>query len=75
MRRGVSDWLIDQGASWSQLMHWVGWRDVRSARKYVDSKESLPSIFMDNNQRLSVEQSNRDKGHGQPSKIGHDENR
>ena len=75
MRRGVSDWLIDQGASWSQLMHWVGWRDVRSARKYVDSKESLPSIFMDNNQRLSVEQSNKGKGEGQPSKIGHDENR
>ena len=50
MRRGIANWVMNNGASWSELMDWVGWKDVRSARKYVNSKKSLPTLLMARNQ-------------------------
>ena len=60
MRRGVANWLTDSGTSMKELMDWIGWRDERTAMRYQDGKESLPSQIIAKNLReqriLSVEQ-------------------
>jgi integrase len=55
LRRGIANWVIDSGASLNELMDWVGWSDLRSAKRYVDEKGSLPNRLMarKNNANLS----------------------
>jgi site-specific recombinase XerD len=47
LRRGIANWVVDSGASLNELMDWVGWSDLRSAKRYVDEKGSLPNRLMD----------------------------
>ena len=47
LRRGIANWAVDSGASLNELMDWVGWSDLRSAKRYVDEKGSLPNRLMD----------------------------
>lgn len=47
LRRGIANWVIDSGASLNELMDWVGWSDLRSAKRYVDEKGSLPNRLLD----------------------------
>jgi hypothetical protein len=47
MRRGVANWIIDSGASVAELKEWIGWRDTRTAMRYLDGKSSLPSKIIE----------------------------
>ncbi|WP_221795339.1 site-specific integrase [Oceanobacter mangrovi] len=47
MRRGVANWIIDSGASVAELTEWIGWRDTRTAMRYLDGKSSLPSKIIE----------------------------
>ena len=47
MRRGIANWIIDSGASVAELKEWIGWRDTRTAMRYLDGKSSLPSKIIE----------------------------
>lgn len=47
MRRGIANWIIDSGASITELTEWIGWRDTRTAMRYLDGKSSLPSKIIE----------------------------
>lgn len=47
MRRGVANWVIDSGASVVELKEWIGWKDTRSAMRYLDGKNSLPNRLIE----------------------------
>ena len=47
MRRGVANWIIDSGASVAELKEWIGWRDTRTAMRYLDGTSSLPSKIIE----------------------------
>ncbi|MFL0808074.1 MAG: site-specific integrase [Oceanobacter sp.] len=47
MRRGIANWIMDSGASVAELTEWIGWRDTRTAMRYLDGKSSLPSKIIE----------------------------
>lgn len=46
LRRGLANWIKGQGGTLKDAMEWVRWKDVRSAQRYEDTVESLPSALM-----------------------------
>lgn len=42
LRRGLDNWMTENGATLRETMEWVGWTDERSAIRYQDAKDSLP---------------------------------
>jgi len=47
MRRGLANWMLDEGGKMKDLMDWIGWNDTRSALRYVDARESAPTSLME----------------------------
>lgn len=47
MRRGLANWMLDEGGRLKDLMDWIGWNDTRSALRYVDARESAPTTILD----------------------------
>tara|TARA_B100001057_G_C22865533_1_gene956333 strand:- start:5491 stop:5907 length:417 start_codon:yes stop_codon:yes gene_type:complete len=60
MRRGVANWIIDSGASVAELKEWIGWRDTRTAMRYLDGKSSLPSKIIERKLQTGALHSDRD---------------
>lgn len=54
MRRGVANWIIDSGASVAELKDWIGWKDTRTAMRYLDGKSSLPSKIIEKKLKASL---------------------
>lgn len=40
-RRGLANWITQNGGSLNDTMTWIGWTDTRSAIRYQDASESL----------------------------------
>ena len=47
MRRGLANWLMDNGANLHELMQHIGWSDINSAMRYLDGKDALPDQILD----------------------------
>jgi integrase len=43
MRRGIANWIVDSGGSVAELQEWIGWKDARTAMRYLDGKGALPN--------------------------------
>lgn len=41
MRRGFANWANDNGWDVKSLMEYVGWRDVKSALRYIDGADAF----------------------------------
>jgi integrase len=41
LRRGFASWANDNGWDVKSLMDYVGWRDVKSAMRYIDSADAF----------------------------------
>lgn len=41
LRRGFANWANDNGWDVRSLMEYVGWRDMKSAMRYIDTADSF----------------------------------
>ena len=59
LRRGFATWANDQGWDTKALMSYVGWKDVQSAMRYIDSpdpfSQSVPEQIALANTQLSIQ--------------------
>lgn len=53
LRRGFASWAAANGWDIKSLMSYVGWRDMKSALKYVDGSTSFGGLAVDSGKSLS----------------------
>src|SRR5690606_5945668 len=46
LRRGFATWAAASGWDLKALMHYVGWRDMKSALRYVDATTSFGGLAL-----------------------------
>nr|WP_256597516.1 tyrosine-type recombinase/integrase [Pseudomonas sp. 31-12] len=46
MRRGFATWASANGWDLKALMKYVGWKDMKSAMRYIDSSDSFGELAM-----------------------------
>ena len=47
LRRGLANWLMDNGANLHDVMQHIGWSDMNTAMRYLDGKDSLPDEILE----------------------------
>ena len=47
LRRGLANWLMDNGANLHDIMEHIGWSDMNTALRYLDGKDALPDQILD----------------------------
>lgn len=45
LRRGYANWASDSGWELKELMEYVGWKDIKSAMRYLDNTNSTDRLF------------------------------
>lgn len=45
LRRGFANWASDSGWELKELMEYVGWKDIKSAMRYLDNSNSTERLF------------------------------
>ncbi len=45
MRRGLANWMDKEDANQKDIMEWIGWRDPRTALRYLDARHSSPTAL------------------------------
>jgi integrase len=63
LRRGFATWAADGDWSIKELMEYVGWKDVKSAVRYIEHKDSVAGVKI--NKGLKLVRSNSGIGVGQ----------
>ena len=43
MRRGLANWMDQEDGNQKDIMEWIGWRDPRTALRYLDARHSSPT--------------------------------
>ena len=59
MRRGFATWASANGWDIKGLMSYVGWKDMKSALRYVDASVSFGGIALRADQHVPVTENNR----------------
>lgn len=54
LRRGFATWAMHNGWDQKALMGYVGWRDAKSALRYVDSEPQFPNQLGANNEKVEA---------------------
>lgn len=47
LRRGLANWLMNNGANLHEVMEHIGWADVNTAMRYLDGKDALPDQLLE----------------------------